>query len=213
MVDISLFLKLEPHVTNGMSIFQMDHFVIKDHITPYRKLRQAIIEAKARLENITSIGFDIEELKLKQEKALNDSNSIPDSFERKMSNVAIRRFTFEIDRKQAVLDQMEKEVKFFLDTITNIVNTDFDGSEAAVLLMQDSKFHQIHEAEFWTKKLARSVCSDFVNYGTISKGVLESIANLPEEQRRAIVTEATDQQLTFHDMLNKVKDTVLAIRD
>src|ERR1035437_4298087 len=87
MLDISLFLKIEPFITNGMSSFQMDKFVIEDQITPYRKLKQAMIEAKARLETITSIGFDIEELEVKKLKSVSEKEICDNEFDKRLKDI------------------------------------------------------------------------------------------------------------------------------
>lgn len=216
MKNINLFLSLEPLITNGMSIFQMDKFVINDHITPYRKLRQAIVETKARLENITSYKFDIEELEIKIEKVNHELSTIildEQNFNYRLKKVELKRLEFELNRKQAVLLQIEKEAEFFLNVVHEIIEKDFSGIDSVITSFKDPHFHLTHEAQFWTEKLSRSVCSDFVNYGTISKGVLESLSNLGLDQQKTILDKAVEKQHDFSIMVNNSKDILLVNKD
>jgi hypothetical protein len=213
-MDLSLFLKLEPTITNGMSEFQMKHFVINDQITPYRQVRQALIEAKGRLENITMIGYDIDELRIKLEKATNDEESFGtvDNYGRRLAAVAKLRHEFEISRKQAMLTQIQREAQFFLDVIAKIAEEN-GGAEQLVANMNDPKFQAREESQFWTRKLARSIFSDLVNFGAVSKGVIEAIENLPIEQRQEILNEASTREVTHQKEIRLIRQQALALKD
>lgn len=213
MESIDQYLKLEPLFTSGMSTFQMNHFVINDHITPYRKLKQAMVEARARLENITSIGFDLEELKIKRDKAHDDylkAAKGPDSL---LLEVQVRRFDFEINRKEALIAQAKKESDFFLDIVKEIVNLEFGSTDDAVLKLSSEVYQQDQEREFWTQKLSRSVFSDLINYGTISKGLMDSILCLPTEQQKLIVDSATQRHVEYQKQLTAGNDQALIKAD
>lgn len=208
-MDISLFLSLEPYVSSGMSDFQMDNFVINDSITPYRKMRQAVIEAKARLETITSTGFDLEELEIKEQRIEFEKIAITDPFALRLKEVESRRVQFDLNRKRTLLEQVNKEATFFLAALDKLVESEFGGAEALSIKMADPTFHANGEADFWVKKLARGAYSDYVNYNTISKGVLESISCLPVDLRNKILSEATAQQLEYHNTMQGIGDAIL----
>lgn len=214
-MNLNLLLLLEPYTTTGMSTFQMDKFVINDQITPYRKLRQAVIEARARLENITAMGFDLEELQIKMEQALSVS-ALTDSscvFDKRLNGIKIRRQEFEINRKQQLIEQQSDEAQFFLRVIKDIVENDFGGEEELLNKFKTKEFHIEQEENFWVEKLSRGVYSDLLNYGTISKGVTEAIANLTAQQQQLIISKATTQQLTTAMLLDKTRTQTLVLID
>lgn len=219
--DLSLLLSLEPHVSSGMSEFQMDHFVIKDSITPYRQLRQIIVETRARLENITSIGFDIEELKIKKEKAewkISDLSKQICSheeieYEIRLMKVQMDRCDFELNRKQSILNQQNAEVMFFNNQLIDLVNKVFGGPAKVLEDFKNSAFHNDNEKHFWTHKLARGAQSDLVNYGTISKGTLEAIMNLKQDQQKEIMNIAAGLAESTQRMLSDSRDTCLVSMD
>lgn len=211
-MNIELFLQLEPLISNGMSIFQMDKFVINDSITPYRRLRQALVEAKARLENMSNIELDLEEIKLKKLKAEQEMEQL-NGIDQQLHEIQVRRYGFELNRKEAHRFQVLRETEFFLKILTNIVNDEFGGPENTLKLLNDPEFHIKEEKDFWTKKLARTAFSDFINYGTIAKGTVESIACLSTEQQKEIINLAINQQVELTSLLDTGRDNVLIERD
>jgi hypothetical protein len=211
-MNIELFLQLEPLISNGMSIFQMDKFVINDSITPYRKLRQALVELKARLESVSNVDLDLEEVKLKKLKAEFDMAKL-EGIDQQLQEIQVRRYGFEVNRKEAHRLQVLKEAEFFLKVLTKIVNEEFGGVEKTIELLNTPEFHMESETEFWTKKLARTAFGDFVNYGTVSKGTVESIACLSIEQQREIINLAMNQQAELTSLLENGRDNILIKRD
>jgi len=208
-----MFLKLEPLFSHGMSQFQMDKFVINENITPYKKLKQAVIEARTRIEVQTTTSFELEELHIKKQKAEFEEMSDPDQFVKKLKNIEVRKLNFEINRTTARLSQLQMEAEFFLKQIEKIVNENFNSIDAAIESLSDFEYQNEQELEYWTHKLSRSVYSDLINYGTISKGVLEAIACLTDQQQMAILSEAAIQQTVFHKLLDNSKDLSLVAND
>ena len=211
-MNIDLFLQLEPLISNGMSVFQMEKFVINDSITPYRRLRQALVESKARLENVSSIDLDLEEVKLKKLKAEQEMANL-EGIDQQLQEIQVRRFGFEVNRKEAHRLQVLREADFFLKVLTNIVNDELGGAEKTVELLNNPEYHMESEKDFWTKKLARTAFSDFINYGTIGKGTVESITCLPIEQQQEIIKLAINQQVELTSLLDTGRDNVLIERD
>jgi hypothetical protein len=212
-MDLEIFSQLEPLINNGMSIFQMDKFVINDNITPFRKLRQAFIEGKARIENLANNALDLEELEIKKQIAQAELNQLASDLQKKLKTIEIRRFELNINRMTLHRVQLTREAEFFLDTATDIINNDFGGIESAVEKLSDAGFHCQQEQDFWTEKMARSVFADLVNFGTITKGLSESISCLTVEQQKLIFAEAMNQQDTLNILLENTKDKLLVQRD
>jgi len=210
-MDLELFLKLEPLTTGGMSTFQMQHFVINENITPYRKLRQAVIELRARLEVLAGAQLDFEEAELKKEKLIEEKAALT-GIDQKLKDIELRRLDLIFNRRGTQLAQYEKEAQFFLDMVTKLTN-DVGGFEKAQEVLSNPEAYNQTEEDYWTKRLARGMYSDFVNYGTVTKGVLESITALPIEQQHKIVNEALSNQAEFGELLNNTRDALLIEKD
>jgi len=211
-MNIELFSKLEPLINNGMSTFQMEKFVINDSITPFRKLRQAFIEGKARIENLANNALELEELEIKKQIAELEAELLV-RLEKDLKEVEIKRYKLNINRMRLQRDQITKEAEFFLGIVNDIINNDFGGIDHALEKLSDSDFYYQQESDFWTEKLARSVFADFVNFGTITKGLSESISCLPVDQQKSIFAQAIGQQETLSALLETTRDTLLVQRD
>jgi hypothetical protein len=211
-MNIEIFSQLESLINNGMSTFQMEKFVVNDSITPFRKLRQAFIEGKARIENLANNALDIEELEIKKQIAELESESLTE-IEKKLKTIEIKKYELNINRMKLQRTQVTKEAEFFLGIVNDIINNDFGGIDNAVEKLSDSNFYYQQESDFWTEKLARSVFADLVNFGTITKGLSESISCLSIDQQKLIFAQAIGQQETLSALLENTRDTLLVQRD
>lgn len=210
-MNLELFLKLEPLTTGGMSTFQMQHFVINENITPFRKLRQAVIEMRARLEVLAGAQLDFEEAELKKQKLIEERDALT-GIDQKLKDIEIRRLDLIFNRRGTQLAQYEKEAEFFLNAVNQLVNA-VGGFEKAQEVLSNPEAYTQTEEDYWTKRLARGMYSDFVNYGTVGKGTLESIVALPIEQQHKIVNLALTNQAEFGQLLNNTRDALLVERD
>jgi hypothetical protein len=210
-MNLDKFLQLEHLISNGMSTFQMKNFVVNDSITPYRKLRQALIETKSRLEVLTTGEFDLKETQLRLQQAQIDLDNL-DGINRQLKELDIKRLEFTINRTTALRVQQTREVEFFLGIIEDLINN-LGGTEKAMEMLSDPQQLMDNESEYWTKRLARGVFSDFVNFGTITKGVIESISMLTPEQQQEIIQLALNQQMTLTSLVDSTRDKLLVTRD
>jgi len=211
-MNIEIFSKLDPLIVNGMSVFQMEKFVVNDSITPFRKLRQAFIEGKSRIETLANSALDLEELEIKKQIAELELESLT-GLEKKLKAVDIKKFELNINRMQLHRTQVTKESEFFLKIVNEIIDNDFGGIDNAIEKLSDNNFYYQQESDFWTEKLARSVFADLVNFGTITKGLSESISCLPVDQQKLIFAQAIGQQETLSALLETTRDTLLVQRD
>lgn len=210
-MDINLFSKLEPLITNGMSTFQMEYFVVNESITTYKKLKQALIEAKGRLEVLANGAFDLEENMIKRERAIMESEQCQ-GFDLQLKAIEIKRLDYIINRTTVMRQQQTAEVEFFMSVIEGLV-ADMGGVDHVQELLASPEYLYQQETEYWTRKLGRSVFADFVNYGTISKGLSESITCLPASQQAEIYKLAIDQQNQLTQLLTNTRDTLLVEQD
>lgn len=213
MNNAELFFKLDKFFATGMSAFQINHFVIDDFITPYRKIRQAVTEVKARLENKALLELDIEELELKVQKHGTTAKESTDYYKKAKAEIRRKRAEYQLDRKRSVLVQMDYEISVFTEKLMAVVVQDFGDIDSLVDTLSKPEYHIAQEAEFWTKKLANSAFSDLMNYGVITKGVIESIVCLPAEQQSAILNGALEKHLIKSNQLKSVRDERLVALD
>ena len=212
MMDNNLVTKLDQYFTVGMTPFQMRNFVINDFMTAYRQMRQIVIEMKTRILNKTSVEFDIEELEIEIAELDTFILNSADEFVRAKQTVAKKRKLFALAQKQTLLTQIEFELKTFGDVL-DIIIRDWGGVEKVVEDLQSDAFHEQHEQDFWIQKMSRNAATDLINYGTISKGTIESIKLMPDEAQAKVMQLAMLEQFDTTQHMLASKDSVLALRD
>jgi len=213
MVSEDLVLKLNQYFSPGMTPFQMEYFVVEDFQTPYRKIRQAVVEIRSRVENKQAIEFDIEEADIKILQIDDKILYAIDDYETRLLKVDQNRLKFQIERKKAIINQINFEISSFISFLEQIAVAEYGSIDELMKNLTDVNFHIEQEKNYWTKKLSRSVASDLINFGTVTKGVIESVQNLPISQQTNILNSAMDSNLKFLSNLNLAKDTSLLALD
>lgn len=203
---MDLFLAIENSIEQSMSDFQISHFVVNDHITPYRKIKQVVIEIRSRMENKASAMLDAEELQIKLEQLEFElTQSTPSSFAARLSEVELERLKFQRNRKQHQLALIDRELAVFNELLTTLA-ADLGGPENAIRQIKSKDFRDAGEAEYWEKRLARNVLADLFATGTIGKGLFETLTTLPEGTAERIIAAAVVQNTDLHLTLEQKRD-------
>ena len=205
-----LYLQLDQYFTTGMSPFQMRNFVIKDFMTAYRQMRQLIVEIRIRVDNRASIALDKEELEVDLEKLL--ATETIDPFEKRRNDIARRRLELQLSQKTQQIIQVSFEIDTFNEQLNGLIEQ-MGGVETVMINLASPEFHEREEARYWTEKMASSAHSDLINYGTVSKGVIDSIKLLPAEAQKEVFEKALAQQMDTIQELKNYRDNVLVIKD
>lgn len=212
MLDV--FYKAQECIEHSMSEFQINQFVIEDHITQYRKVKQIVIELRSRLENKAMAEFDLREIELEAERLQHKlENSVyDDEFARRKDEINLERQQYQVDRKQAQLQLHEREIGVFTKAFEKIVD-EMGGEELFLEKITDNNYRDVEEQNYWTAKLSRSLQGDLISTGVISRGIFETIVNLPKEQQKLIYENAIKGQIALGQQLDDQKDSLLVESD
>lgn len=191
-MDLTLIAHLETVISSGMSGFQMRNFVIGDQQTDYGKVKQALREVTARLESVIVIDFDIESLDIDiaelEAKHLSDSaTSLPGDLGLRRIKLDINKKLHERSRKLKQKQQLESEINLFYEELLNSLSSGFADVDNLLSELADPEKLERLETDYWVAKLSQAATSDMLNYGTLSKGTADAIANLGSKCRAAII--------------------------
>lgn len=217
-MDVTLYQKLEPLMGSGMTNFQMSKFVMDEQLTPYRKVRQAMMEIRTRLETMSTSSFAIEEKKIKLRSLNRDLNNLQqlvqfDEFEKELLELNIKRTEYEINRKLELQRQVQGEAEFFISVLNMLTREHYESEEDLVAKLRDPQFHDDNERNFWIERLTRNAQADLVNFGTISSGVFQAISLLDFRDQDKILSKSTTNATEFRLGMNKLSDQALVGRD
>lgn len=205
---MTLYYELEKIIEPAMSDFQMRHFVVDEQITPYRKLKQIILEMRARAEVKVMAELDRDEFAIKMKKAIRDVEKETDDLEKELKQLEVKRLSYHLDRAEARLKQVDSELTFF-DTLLSDISGEFGGPEKIVEVLSNKEYRELCETEYWEHKFKRLVQGDFLNFGTISRGTFESLMSLSEDTANKIVSEALDSFVNMTQQIENRKRQLL----
>lgn len=188
----AIYTELEQFISQGMSKFQMRAFVVNSFQTPYRQIKQALIEIRTRQENRVMQSFDLEDLEIKLKFVASGTTGKDQA----LADLERRKLAYLIDRKKALIAQIDYEISVFGSALADAVEA-LGGLGRATALLSDPAEMEAAETEYWMAHLSQSVFTDLVQCGTVTKGVLESVLCCTEAQQRQVMETALKKQLAF----------------
>jgi len=203
-------LQLDRFFTTGMTPFQMRNFVVNDFVTAYRKIRQIVVELKARYDNRAVLELDIEELQVQIDQV--SARSTTDEHQTKLNDIQRRRYQLTLQQKLGLMVQMDFEIDVFTKNLEQLI-AEQGGYDVLVHQLQSPEFQDREEAQFWVEKMARNAHSDLINFGTLSKGTLDTILLLPPSDQQQVMVKALSLQNDTLQLLSNSKDALLVTKD
>lgn len=196
---------INTHQTS-MTQYQIDHFVVGEKMTPYRILRQILMELETRYRNleITKRDKKIEELRIKQAKARMDKTT--DAIDKEIQEL-------EIEKREIDLDSISKTE---LNTVyeINVLEAQFQKLKSEFGDMSQVLNDPNGEEEYWINKFIKEAQVDIMTTGRVGKGVLDAIMSLPNEHQHFIIQNAVSQAANSNMYISGVEDhTINMVKD
>lgn len=189
----------------SMTQYQIDHFVVGEKMTPYRILRQILMELETRYVNLELTKKDqkIEIIKIKQLKSTLDSL---EGFDKEIQEL-------EIEKKELELNSISKTI-FNTEYEINVLENQFKKLKEQYPDMKSVLTDPDGEEEYWINKFIKEAQVDIMTTGRVGKGVLDAIMSLPNEHQQFIINHAVSQATNSNVYISGVEDLILKeIRD
>ncbi len=189
----------------SMTQYQIDHFVVGEKMTPYRILRQILMELETRYVNLELTKKDqkIEIIKIKQLKSTIDSL---EGFDKEIQEL-------EIEKKELELNSISKTI-FNTEYEINVLENQFKKLKEQYPDMKSVLTDPDGEEEYWINKFIKEAQVDIMTTGRVGKGVLDAIMSLPNEHQQFIINHAVSQATNSNVYISGVEDLILKeIRD
>lgn len=189
----------------SMTQYQIDHFVVGEKMTPYRILRQILMELETRYVNLELTKKDqkIEIIKIKQLKSILDSL---EGFDKEIQEL-------EIEKKELELNSISKTI-FNTEYEINVLENQYKKLKEQYPDMKSVLTDPDGEEEYWINKFIKEAQVDIMTTGRVGKGVLDAIMSLPNEHQQFIINHAVSQATNSNVYISGVEDLILKeIRD
>lgn len=192
------------NMNSNQSEYQNKHFVAASQLTPYRMLKQCLLELETRHHTWFNVKNKLKRKQIEIKMAKRDLQQFghQDNLRAELIQVDIEDMENDCRIWERKIAQAEDEIKGFIEQVKQISNDDEE------LLQKAFTYDNEEERKYWVTRMAKQAAMDMVAYGRIGSGNMDSIAMMPEEDQ--IMTLATTLQYNERLMggLNQISEAV-----
>lgn len=164
------------HMNSGMTEYQCEHFVADSQLTPWRKVRQALMELETRYHAYVEIKHSLKKAKVQKKMFQRDYDNEKDELQKELISCDLSKIDYDITIWKRKYYQSQKEMQIFLDIIKKYVDKEED-------IKYFTEFNDDEERAYWIARLGKQAAMDIISYGRIGSGNMESITMMPEEDQ------------------------------
>ena len=163
----------------GMSSYQTRHFVVGSQLTPYRQLRQVLMELKVRQESADLTAIQRKRTDIKRQLIQRDIDNERDPLVKQLLQCDLEETERDIKIYDIKTEQSTKEIAEFLGYVRELL------PEGATLedMMNTVGESPEEERKYWVARMAKQAAMDMIAYGNIGTGNMEAIMQMnPDDQ-------------------------------
>ena len=181
----------------GQTKFQNEYFVVNSQVSPYRQIRQAMMEIQGRTNALqkTTIQFkrclnDIARVTAARDKEKDEFHKVDRQYELELLYLDKQIWLNKIH-------QCKVELKGLFDIIKAKAGT--NNPDEITKILEDKELETMEEHKYWIARMGKQSAIDLLTTGRIQAGNLESILQMAPEDQAAV----TDLAMTYSTAVNK----------
>jgi hypothetical protein len=195
---------------SGMTQYQCKHFVANSQITPYKQVRQSLMELEVRYHAYQEIKASLRRAEIMRLKWIQQMDHTTDPLDKELIQIDIDKNDYDITIWKRKIRQSEYEMAAFLDVIKEYVKTDED-------LNYYLQNNEEEERQYWIARMGKQAALDIISYGRVGSGNMDSIAMMAKEDQLEALTVAVEYsgliQAGLHKISLNTQDQVTAYID
>ena len=161
---------------SGMTEYECEHFVADPQLTPWRKVRQALMELETRYHAYMENRNSLRKAEILRKRLNRDMPLLHDELDRELMQIDMEKNDYDIGIWKRKLRQSELELKYFL----NVVDKYVDDEHPLEYYCQEN--HQ-EVRMYWIARMGKQAAMDIISYGRIGSGNMTTIMDMPEEDQ------------------------------
>ena len=161
---------------SGMTRYQCEHFVADTQLTPWRKVRQAMMELETRYHAYMENRNSLRKAEILRKRLVRDIELNPDELDKELMQIDYEKNDYDIGIWKRKLRQSELELKYFLEVIEKYVDDEHP-------IEYYCTEHEHEERLYWIARMGKQAAMDIVSYGRIGSGNMTTIMDMPEEDQ------------------------------
>jgi len=184
-------------VDTGMTAYQAKHFVANSQITPYKRVRQCLMELEVRYHAYQEIKASLRKAEIMRMKWVQQQEHMSDPLDKELVQIDIDKNDYDITIWKRKIRQSEVEMRAFLDVIGEHAKTDEE-------LVYFLKTNEQEEKDYWIARMGKQAALDIVAFGRVGSGNMDSIAMMAKEDQLAALTAAMQYSGLLNAGLHKI---------
>lgn len=181
----------------GMTPYQCTHFVAQSQITPYKMVRQALMELEVRYHSYNEIKNSLRKADIMRQRLIQQRDALSDPLDREMCQIDIDKADYDITIYKRKFNQSEKEIRAFIDVIKRFAP---DEESLQKFLVDDP----VEERNYWIARMGKQAAMDIISYGRVGSGNMDSIAMMDEEGQLLALQKAIEYSGLVQAGLSKI---------
>jgi len=174
------------NMNGGQSDYQNQIFVTASQLTPYRMVKQCLLELETRHHTWYNLKNKLKRKLIEIKMAKRDMEASRDPLHKELIAVDIEDMENDCRIWERKIMQCEDEISGFIKQVNGLT----ENNEA--LLEKAFTYDHEEERQYWVTRMAKQAAMDMISYGRIGSGNMDSIAMMPDEDQ--IMTLATTLQ-------------------
>lgn len=188
---------------SGMTPYQCQNFVANSQITPYKQVRQSLMELEVRYHSFQEIRNSLRKSEIGRRKMLKQMEASADPDDKELFQIDIEKLDYDITIYKRKFRQAEIEINAFLDVIKKYVKNDED-------LAYYTNENPEEERKYWIARMGKQAALDIISFGRVGSGNMDSIAMMAEEDQLACLTLAVEYSGMVNAGMHKISVTAQA---
>ena len=181
----------------GQTKFQNEYFVVNSQVSPYRQIRQAMMEIQGRTNALqkTTIQFkrclnDIARVTAARDKEKDEFHKVDRQYELELLYLDKQIWLNKIH-------QCKEELNGLFDIIKAKAGT--NNPDEITKILEDKELETMEEHKYWIARMGKQSAIDLLTTGRIQAGNLESLLQMAPEDQAAV----TDLAMMYSTAVNK----------
>lgn len=183
--------------SNGQTFYQSKHFVANSQITPYKQVKQAMLELEVRYHSYQEIRASLRKAEIMRKKMVKQQEETVDPLDKELIQVEIEKNDYDISIWKRKLRQSEYEINGFLAIIKEHVKTP-----------EDVEYYKGHneeeERQYWIARMGKQAAMDIIAFGRVGSGNMDSIAMMGQQEQLEALTVAVQYAGLINAGLTKI---------
>lgn len=182
----------------GQTEFQNKYYVVNSQVTPYRQIRQAMMEIQGRTNSLSKSTIQLK-------RCMNDiarvkhelTDPLRDEFEKQDKQYELELLFLD---RQIWINKI-KQCKEELDGLFNIIKekAGTDDPVEITSILENKELEEVEEHKYWIARMGKQSAIDLLTSGRVQAGNLESILQMNPEDQAACL----DLAMTYSTAVNR----------